>query len=135
MRAFLAIASLAFVIAGTASASAADRPIARASNGGVIYSAAIGDTAGQIVIWDVQPGVAIRPYWSAPWRYRHYFPVTGKKPKIGRVENWSVRRSIRRAPGYYRYWSTVSAYPSVLPRGRVRNFEVAPAPSMESHLK
>lgn len=135
MRAFLAIASLAFVITGVTSASAADGPAARANKGDVIYGAAIGDTAGQIVFWDVQPGVAIRPYWSAPWRYRHYFPVTGKRPKVGRAENWSVHRAVRRATPYYRYWSTVSAYPPAWPRGQVRNFEVAPAPSMESHLK
>ena len=31
------------------------------------------------MVWfyDDQPGVVVRAYWEAPWRYRHYFPATG----------------------------------------------------------
>ena len=41
-------------------------------------------------LYDDQPGVVVRAYWCAPWRYHHYFPATGILPRIGRYENLSA---------------------------------------------
>ena len=68
--------------------------------------------AGQYYIYDDEPGVYVRAYWAAPWQNRHYFPFTGKKPKVGRHERLSAKRPAPKpAESYYRAWSTVSLYP------------------------
>lgn len=77
-----------------------------------IYGTADGQRIGPIVIYDNGPGVAVRAYWQRPWRNRHYFPRTGKKPKIGRAENLSApRRHYPMAESYYRAWSTNALFP------------------------
>lgn len=64
------------------------------------------------VIYDYQPGVTVRAYWLAPWRHHRYYPWTGKKPKLGRFEHFSV--STGRAPvpaeSFYRLWSTTPVF-------------------------
>jgi hypothetical protein len=68
----------------------------------------------QLVIYDYQPGVTMRAYWLPPWRDRHYFPKTGKKPKLGRVEHFSVNpgRAPVPAKSFHRAWSTSAAFGS-----------------------
>jgi hypothetical protein len=75
-------------------------------------SYAIGERAGPIVIYDYQPGVVVRAYWQSPWRNRHYFPRTGKRPKVGRAENLSAPR-VHYVPAqtFRRSWSTLSLEP------------------------
>jgi hypothetical protein len=74
---------------------------------------AIGERAGPIVIYDYQPGVVVRAYWQSPWRNRHYYPRTGKRPKAGRAEDFSAAR-VRYAPAqtFRRSWSTLSLMPA-----------------------
>jgi hypothetical protein len=99
----LAIAFLvAGVLAGTAAAAAADLPRPYSTR----YSA-IGTRAAPLIIFDDEPGVALRAYWRAPWRHRHYFPATGEVPGIGREEDFSAGDPAPPpAENFERYWST-----------------------------
>ena len=74
-------------------------------------TSSINDHAEPLVIYDYEPGVTARAYWLAPWRNQHYFPRTGKMPKLGRVEHLSARTSSIPKPGkyFFRAWSTSSA--------------------------
>jgi len=138
MRALVAIAIIAFGLAcdlaGITAARAADVAIDHSGNYPGRYSE-YAQRAGQVVIYDDQPGVFVRAYWSAPWRHQHYYPYTGKRPRIGRVENLSVRRVVKPAESYHRFWSTSSAFLSEQPRSRMRDYHVEPAPHMESLQK
>lgn len=89
---------------GAATALAADIPGGSAGYG----SYGEGVTAGQIVVWDVEPGVVVRPYWLPPWRNRHYFPSNGEMPEIGRDEDLSQRSAPQPAKTYRRSWSSSS---------------------------
>jgi hypothetical protein len=134
MRALGAIAALIFGIASIAVAHAADFSVRRGI-GDYIYYPAIGRRAAPLIIYDDQPGVIVRAYWRAPWRHRHYYPATGRRPRIGRLEHLSARRVRKPAESYHRYWSTSSALLPELPRGRARDYDVQPAPRMERPLK
>jgi hypothetical protein len=104
MRNLLATVSTICCLAGVSAASAADL----STDGSyATRSYAIGERATPLLTYDYQPGVAVRAYWHAPWRNRHYFPFTGERPEIGRDEDLSAPR-MRTAPGatYKRYWST-----------------------------
>lgn len=70
----------------------------------------LGQRAGQVLIYDYEPGVRVRPYWAPPWQHRHYFPTTGTLPEYGRLEDLHAPR-IRQRPAetFYREWSTSSA--------------------------
>lgn len=133
MRALGAVAGLGFAVAGIAVAGAADLPIS--GHRDYVSYAAIGVRAAPLVIYDYEPGVVVRAYWLAPWRHRHYFPATGKRPRIGRVEHLSARSVHKSAKTYRRFWSTSSAFLPDLPRGRMRDIDVMPAPSEEPPLK
>jgi hypothetical protein len=54
---------------------------------------------------EITPG--LRPYWLRPWQGRHYFPTTGRRPGVGRLEHLSNRKPAP-AESYYRFWSTSS---------------------------
>lgn len=127
MRAFGAIAGLAFAFAGMTGAGAAGLPLARGAVGYTHY-VAVGRRAAPVVIYDDQPGVAMRAYWRAPWQDRHYYPATGRRPRIGRLEHVSAHRAPRPAESYYRFWSTSPAIAPELPRSRVQDFGWEPAP-------
>lgn len=105
----LSIADLGFVSLGAA--RAADLPL----DGGAQYSTygdVSGERSGSILIYDSQPGVVVRAYWQRPWRNHHYFPHTGKRPRIGRAENLSAPRPhYQMAESYYRAWSTNALFP------------------------
>lgn len=114
MRIVFAVAVVAFGVAG---AHAADMGMARG------YFAS-GHRAASLVIYDYQPGVVVRAYWRAPWRHRHYYPTTGRRPKIGRAENLLAARSRPETPEtFQRSWSTPWAF---LPEPREER--VAPPP-------
>ena len=54
----------------------------------------------------------MRSYWYAPWDNRHYFPKTGKRPKVGRLEHIPPHR-VSKAEDYYRFWTVSSVFAPV----------------------
>lgn len=122
MRVLFAVAA---IVLGIADASAADLDMARG------YSA-IGYRSAPLVIYDDQSGVFVRAYWLEPWGHRHYFPATGKRPRIGRYENLSaVSRPSKPAQTFGRSWSNAWAFEHELPRASVRSPDDQPAPRVE----
>ena len=120
MRARFVIANfvVAIAVAIAGKAGAADYGAGGYATGGV--------RAPQLMVYDNQPGVYVRAYWTQPWQGRHYYPFTGKKPKVGRHERLSdVRRAPPPAESYYREWSTLSLFPPPPPR-QVRVIEQLP---------
>ena len=120
MRALPAVAALAvFGIAGLGSVRASEL-----SGRHVAYYPSYAVRAPQVVLYDVESDAGIRAYWARPWRGRHYYPFTGKKPKVGRRENLNARYPAPKpAPSYYREWSTLSLYP---PRVMLPPADLAP---------
>ena len=82
-----------------------------------------------LIVYDYQPGVIVRSYWWAPWQNRHYFPKTGKRPKVGRLEHMASRKSAP-AEDYYRFWSVSSVFAPELPPPPVRPYAIDPVPSL-----
>jgi len=107
MRIFSVIVGFAAGL-GLASATAADL-----SSGGEGYGGYGGVIAGQIVVWDAEPGIVTRAYWLPPWRNRHYFPSNGEMPEIGRDEDLSRRSTPNQAQNFRRSWSASSANPGM----------------------
>lgn len=100
---------IAGLVAGlsAAAAFAADIPGESAGYGDDgVYGGGV--PAGQIVVWDAEPGVVLRKYWLPPWRNRHYFPSNGEMPEIGRDEDLSKRSAPQPAQTYRRSWSSSS---------------------------
>ena len=115
MRALLSVAVVVLSVAGLGQASAADLYVGRSA--GVAYFATDPVRAGQVWILDDQPGAYVRSYWRAPWRDRHYYPFTGKRPKVGRLERLDANRQVPEpAETYYREWSTSYVVPLPEPR-------------------
>jgi len=112
-----AVVGLAFGLGGMAAAGAADLPSAPYGDFPPHYSAH-GRRAGVLVIYDNGPGVALRAYWRAPWRHRHYYPATGERPEIGRDEDLFARDEPQPAESYSRFWSTAPVLPPELPSER-----------------
>jgi hypothetical protein len=109
MRVLLAIALIVFGFAGVRAARAADLAVEPA---GIHSSVAFGygERAGMLVVYDNQPGVFVRAYWSAPWHDHHYFPGTGHRPKLGRDENLNAHGArLRPAKTFKRQWSNEAA--------------------------
>ncbi|MGI8527361.1 MAG: hypothetical protein ACR2K5_14535 [Pseudolabrys sp.] len=99
-----------------------------------------GVRAGEIVIYDFEPGVLTRAYWSPPWRNRHYFPLTGKRPRIGREEDLRARAKPKPAEDFYREWSTLRLMLRVIRHSRLpaesteaaqAGFQAAPPPAVQ----
>jgi len=135
VRALLAIAGIAACLAGfAAGAEATELPVHRVGYSGFTYNA-VGRHAGQVWIFDDQPGVVVRAYWLAPWQGRHYYPVTGKRPRVGRLERISATRHTKPAASYTRSWSTWSAILPELPRGRRPAVAGEATPFVEPPLK
>lgn len=138
MRARVATVVIVCSLAGVGAASAAELFNDRSARGYSGHSYTYdynGRRADTLIIYDDQPGVLVRAYWEAPWRNRHYFPTTGKRPRIGRLENLSARSVTKPAESYYRFWSTPSAFLPEPPRDRLRDYDLAPAPHMEPYQK
>jgi hypothetical protein len=123
MRALFAAAMMvtALGVAGTTPAAAADL---------VEPGPTHGVRAGEVLLYDFQPGVITRAWWLAPWRHRHYFPTHGKHPVLGRLEDLSARRKVQPAKTFYRSWSNVALFvpppPPVLDREGVPRHPRAP---------
>ena len=128
MRVLFAVALISLGLAGVGAASAADLPGVQ-SNDYSTRSFAAGQRAEQLVIYDDQPGVLVRAYWLAPWRHRHYYPTTGKRPRIGRYENlFAVGRPSKPAKTFQRSWSNAWAFAHELPRARALPLDTQPMP-------
>ena len=88
-----------------------------------------GYRSAPLVIYDFQPGVTMRPYWLQPWGHRHYFPATGKRPRIGRHENlFAPSRRSKPAQTFQRSWSNAWAFAHELPRARALPLDTQPMP-------
>jgi hypothetical protein len=82
----------------TAPARAADL------GGGAIGEAWAGAVhAGPFVVYDFEPGVAVRVHWVEPWAGRHYFPSGGKMPVVGRREHVPAT-PVSEKRNYHREW-------------------------------
>lgn len=99
--------AIAILLLSASAAGAADLPVAPA-RGGYGYYRTGGVRADMLVIYDYEPGVTVRAYWSAPWRNRHYFPVRGDEPNAGRGSGGVPEP----AEPYSRYWTTNDLIPS-----------------------
>lgn len=76
-----------------------------------------GYRSAPLIIYDVEPGVTMRPYWLEPLGHRHYFPATGKRPRAGRRENlFAVSRPSKPARTFQRSWSNLWAFADESPR-------------------
>ena len=112
MRAW-AVAAIAIWGAGSTAVSAADV----SAGGPVVGYGAYAPYGGRIeplIVYDYEPGVIVRSYWWAPWQNRHYFPKTGKRPRAGRLEHVTARKSSH-AQDFYRSWSVSSVFAPGLP--------------------
>jgi len=110
MRVLLAIAMLGFGIAAGSAARAADFPT---GSPGRYFE--YGQRSEMLWLYDDQPGVVVRAYWDAPWRYHHYFPATGIPPRMGRYENLSaVSRPMKPAKTFRRSWSNNWAFEHIV---------------------
>ena len=97
MRVLFALA----LLCAASIARAADLPVG--SLGGEFGQ---GERSEMVWLYDNQPGVVVRPYWSAPWHNHHYFPYTGIRPRVGRYENLSaVSHPSKPAQSYRRTWT------------------------------
>ncbi len=109
MRALVAIILIA--LAAAAPARAADLVEAPDGYSGEVQYGVRGSVRAEpVLIYDYQPGVAVRTWWLSPWQHRHYFPTTGVKPKVGRRENLAARYKPIPAQTFYRAWSTNSLF-------------------------
>lgn len=131
MRVVGTIIGLCAGFAGIAAACAADLPHVPVSHDAGLYYAPYGVRAGQIWFWAYEPGVAVRPYWLAPWRDRHYFPFTGHRPHIGRRENARLRARTAPPETYTRTWTTTSAFVVARPRFRYDGGFLPPEPPLK----
>jgi hypothetical protein len=93
-------------VAGIAAANAADLT---GGPGGYGDYWSFGARMEPVIVYDFEPGVIVRSYWYPPLDNRHYFPRTGRRPKLGRLEHWPARR-IQKPESYYRYWSVSSVF-------------------------
>jgi len=115
---------LVALLAGARAASAAELPAPHARQAPVFAW-----PIEPVVIVDDNPGVTTRAYWLPPWGNRHYFPATGVRPRIGRREVLSLRRSaLPRAERYSRSWSTSSVFATETPPQRVLLYPIEPWP-------
>lgn len=132
MRLLFAAALIALGFATVTAARAADivgdYPVKNSAG----YFSPNGQRAEQFVIYGGQPGVLVRAYWHAPWRNRHYFPATGKRPRIGRREYFSVVvKPPKPAETFQRAWSNAWAFEYELLPASARSLDEQPAPRVE----
>ena len=110
MRACAVAAIAVWVVSSAASAADVSAGGPAAGYGPYAYSPRI----EPLIVWDYQPGVIVRTYWWSPWQNRHYFPKTGKRPKVGRLERVTERKSSP-PQDFYRSWSVSSVFAPGLP--------------------
>ncbi len=119
MRALGTIAILLVGIAGVTAARAADLPRERAERNVITHHVPYGHRTAPLVIYDFQPGVVVRAYWSAPWRHRHYFPFGGAKPDPDLAP--ANDAPPEPAESFERNWSTSQTFMRELPPLRARD--------------
>ena len=107
-----AIAAIAVWAASSAAASAADVSAGGPTVGYGLY--AYSPRIEPLIVYDYQPGVIVRSYWGSPWQNRHYFPKTGKRPKVGRLERVTARKGST-PQDFYRSWWASSVFAPGLP--------------------
>jgi len=106
MRRFTQLSCIVIALCAVAPAQAADVLLKQPQHV-VLPRGHAGKRIAPIVVYDYQPGIAVRAYWHAPWRNRHYFPSTGALPEIGRVEDLTAPRERHQpAESFKREWST-----------------------------
>ena len=125
MRKFLARAIFSGILGVAVAATAHAADLSSGSSAGTSYYSAYGARMEPIIIYDDQPGVIVRTYWSMPWANRHYFPRTGKRPRMGRLEHITARHNSR-AENYFRLWTTSSGYPIEALPTRARQYGIPP---------
>jgi hypothetical protein len=130
MRRYLVPVIFAGFVANSGVTTAIAADLSHGGDGGPSYYSAYGARIEPIVIYDDQPGVIGRSYWYAPWANRHYFPKTGKRPRMGRLEHITARPA-RRAEDYFRRWTASSGYPIYVPPTRASQFGIPPVQSMQ----
>jgi hypothetical protein len=108
----LSVWAVAVWAASSAVANAADVSAGGPVTGYGLY--AYSPRIEPLIVYDYQPGVIVRSYWLAPWQNRHYFPKTGKRPKAGRLEHVTARKSSS-PQDFYRSWSVSSVFAPELP--------------------
>lgn len=113
---------------GVTTVIAAD--LSKGGDTGSTYYSAYGARIEPIVIYDDQPGVIGRSYWYAPWANRHYFPKTGKRPRVGRLEHITARPASK-AEDYFQLWTVSSGTPFDLPPSRASQYGIAPVQPMQ----
>jgi hypothetical protein len=101
---------------GVGASDAADLAGAGLGGGSGVY-APYAVRAEPVIIYDYEPGVIVRSYWYPPLDNRHYFPRTGRRPRVGRLEHWPARVASK-PQEYYRYWSASSVFSSQQIPGR-----------------
>jgi hypothetical protein len=127
MRGRIAGAILLGVVSGVA-ANAADFSAGSNVNGGFgVYSPFVARIE-PVIVYDFEPGVIVRSYWYPPWQNRHYFPKTGRRPKVGRLEHMPPQR-VWTAEEYFRFWSVSSVFAPESPPVPARRY--APAPEQQ----
>jgi hypothetical protein len=105
--------------------SVAAQPARATDLAGLQYDEAV--RAEPVLIYDYRPGVLVRAWWLSPWHNHHYFPATGKRPRLGRLENLSAKRGpIKPAANFYRAWSTSDLLFDAAPRAFARAPERIP---------
>jgi hypothetical protein len=107
--------AIAIMVLGIAAASAANAGVVRAGHGHfVAHYHPVGRPAGQLFLFDWEPGVVVRAYWLSPWRDRHYFPFGRDRWDVHPVRTHWPRP--RPAQSFDRYWSTSSGFAAPPPR-------------------
>ena len=131
MRAGVTVA-IAFCLAVSA-AAAADGPAGGEAMGpvsGGLYTSPYLARIEPLIVYDYQPGVITRTYWLPPFENRHYFPKTGKRPKVGRHEHKTAGGHAT-AQDYFRSWGVSSVFaPELPPPPQVLPYAIEPAPSL-----
>jgi hypothetical protein len=127
MRGPLACAVLLGAV-GVVAANAADFPGGHGSGSGSGAYSSFGTRIEPVIVYDFEPGVIVRSYWYAPWQNRHYFPKTGRPPKVGRRELIPAHR-VSSGEDYYRFWSVSSVFLPEVPSGIPRQFYFPSAPA------
>ena len=98
-------------------ANAADFSPGRSVGEGYGVNSPFGARIEPLIVWDSEPGVIVRAWWYAPWQNRYYFPKTGRRPKVGRLEHITAHRPSKNED-YYRFWSVSSVFaPEPAPTG------------------
>lgn len=96
--------------------------LARAADLPVAYRSDDYATRSEMIwLYDVEPGVVVRAYWSEPWHGHHFFPYAGIAPRVGRYERLSG--PAKPAKSYTRTWNNNWAFehsPVILPSYNVQ---------------